>query len=93
MNLIIRIIFSYLTTGIITIALAVIGANIYALYYRNLRNEPYKLLKFGYKCQTYGNRNGEVNKASVKDWIILILLWPICVICSLMIIEEILNDL
>lgn len=93
MNLIIRIVFSYLTTGIIVIAIAVIGAIIYALYYHNLRNEPYKLLKFGYKCQTYGNEKGEVNKVSVKDWIILISLWPICVIYSLVLIEDILKDL
>ena len=93
MNLIIRIVFSYLTTGIITIALAVIGANIYALYYHNLRNEPYKLLKFGYKCQTCGNNKGEVNKFSVKDWIMFILLWPIGVIGGLVLVEKILNDL
>lgn len=93
MNLIFRIIFSYLTTGIITIVLAVIGAMVYSLYYRNLRNEPYKLLKFGYKCQTSGNEKGEVNKMSAKDWILLILLWPISVIGGLVVIEKILNDL
>lgn len=93
MNSVFMFIMDYLVTGMIGIVLFLIITIIYCLYYRGLRSEPFKLMKFGYKCQSYGNKKGEANKIRVIDFIVMIALWPIVIIVNAKIIDDILSEL
>lgn len=83
----------YLVTGVIGLVLFLIIAMVYCLYYRGLKKEPYKLLKFGYKCQTYGNEKGEPNKITIAHILVMITLWPIVIIYNAKLIDDILSEL
>ena len=91
MNLILKIIFDYLAVGVVAIVLFLIIVSVYCRLY--LMKEPYKLLKFGYKCSTFGNKDGKVNQITLMQWIVTFTLWPIVLICSAIILDKVISEL
>lgn len=91
MNLILKIIFDYLAVGVVAIVLFLIIVTIYCRLY--LMKEPYKFLRFGYKCSTFGNKDGKINQITLGQWIVTFTLWPIAIIGAAMILDEVISEL
>ena len=93
MNSVILFLMNYLVSGVIAIVICVLTVVFYVRVVKKLKSEPYKLLKFGNKCLTYGNKDGKVNTFTMKDILLTLALWPIVIIYGMSTIDKILNEL